>query len=210
MNLLELIKSIKGLKCRDNTRQRATKPIDALELESPLDTCRLAGKSCRTASQSRKQSAYWQLVKAYCGPFLKRFFVLSKAAAKMLWRNAIYGQTVEEEQGGGRCTYHCAKMLRLHLSIVNFVCRALSYRVVSPSCPFFLLFQSPVAIHSTLCRRHLIVRHFSAANVILSLCWTCQKVRQMQFNTRHTPLCFSPSPLCHPCPISSVACNWNM
>lgn len=99
MNLLELIKSIKGLKCRDNTRQRATKPIDALELESPLDTCRLAGKSCRTASQLRKQSAYWQLVKAYCVPFLKRFFVLSKPAAKMLWRNAIYGQTVEEDRG---------------------------------------------------------------------------------------------------------------
>lgn len=138
MNLLELIKSIKGLKCRDNTRQRATKPIDALELESALDTCRLAGKSCRTASQSRKQSAYWQLVKAYCEPFLKRFFVLSKAAAKMLWRNAIYGQIAEEGQGGGRYTYHCAKMLRLHLSIVNFVCRTLSYHVVSPNSPFFL------------------------------------------------------------------------
>lgn len=147
-------------------RQRDT--IDALELESALDACRLMWNCVSVEKTICILTACQGLLRAISQAFL--CFVKS-SRKNALTKCNLRPNTGRERGGEGSSTYHCAKMLRLHLSIVNFVCRAPRRLPQLPFLPLLrLLFQSPVAIHSTLCRRHLIVRHFSAANVILSLC----------------------------------------
>lgn len=148
-------------------RQRDT--IDALELESALDACRLMSNCVSVEKTICILTACQGLLRTISQAFL--CFVKSSR------KNALTKCNLRPNKGGGERKVRVAPHItapRCSDCICQLSFLSVELRVDCPSCPFLpllpLLLQSPVAIHSTLCRRHLIVRHFSAANVILSLC----------------------------------------